>query len=221
MQQNVIDKFNAVTEESVEDYGKARDGGFRWMWFLQRARQKVVESGYLPQQGYLLFDARYIDSAPHVLDGLIGSVRSVENPKMRVTKTLPWEKTDIEQWKQSALSFSAMMFDAGCIAACTWGFEEGFDPLKENAPAAVFGDVGFLGMRGKSLEFLRTLVGENAADLAAEIGDCACSHLYADKNIVERAFKEPVKLREAYFRGVCAAAYIAGATFAKLLAQQG
>lgn len=221
MKQEVIDKYNAVTDASNEDYRKARDGGFFWMWFAERIRGKVMDSGYLPQRGVMLFEARYINSAERVLDGLLGSFRSVEGPNVRATRVQPWERTDLEQWRQMALLFSVMMFDAGCIAAHTWGHEEGFDPLVENAPAAIFGDVGFLGIRDKSLGFLRTVGGESACELAGEIGDCACSHLYADQNFVERAFKEPVKLREAYFRGVCKAAYVAGAVFAQMAAGAG
>lgn len=220
MQQKVIDQFNAVTDESVEDYCKARDGAFQWTWFLERARRKAMASGYLPQRGILFFEPRYIDSASQVLEGMLASVRAVENPNTRATKGRPWERTDLEEWKQMALSFSVMMFDAGCIAALTWGHEEGFDPLKENAPAAVFGDVGFLGICEKALTFIRTLGGEEAVKLMEEIGDCTCSHLYADKNFVERAFRESPELREAYFRGVCQAAYVAGATFAKMVAER-
>ena len=110
MKQEVVDKFNAVTDVSVEDYCKARDGGFRWEWFLQRARAKVVASGMLPQSGVLIFEPRYIDSADAVLNGLLASLNSAEKPSARVMKMSPWGETDIERWKQLALSFSAMMF---------------------------------------------------------------------------------------------------------------
>ena len=110
MKQEVVDKFNAVTDVSVEDYCKARDGGFRWEWFLQRARAKVVASGMLPQSGVLIFEPRYIDSADAVLNGLLASLNSAEKPSARAMKMSPWGETDIERWKQLALSFSAMMF---------------------------------------------------------------------------------------------------------------
>ena len=218
MKQEVIDKFNAVTDEAVEDYCKARDGGFCWLWFLERARLKIMESGYLPQQGTALIDARYNNSADAVLDGLLCAARSVESPAIRATKAQPWEGGDLERWKQGLLAFSAMMFDAGCVAAYTRGYEDGFDPVEANASAAIFGDVGFTGLRGKASAFLQEVGGEQSKDLAGEIGDCACSHLYADRHIVECAFKEGAALREAYFRGVCKAAYVVGALFAEFVA---
>ena len=150
MKQEVIDRFNAVTDESVEDYCRARDGGFSWLWFLDRARMKIMESGFLPQQGVAMIEARYGNTADSVLDGLLGAVMSVERPTIRATKTQPWEIGDLEQWKQQLLSFSAMMFDAGCVAAYTRGYEDGFDPVEANAPAAIFGDVGFDGLRDKA-----------------------------------------------------------------------
>ena len=223
MKQEVIDKFNAVTDASVEDYGKARDGGFHWMWFMNRAREKVVASGFLPQQGFLMFEPRYIDTADKVLDGLLASMKSVGNPNVRVAKREAWNQPEVEQWKQMAMSVSATMFDAGVVAALTRGYEEGFDPVVENAPAAIFGDVGFLGLRNKMIAFVKELGGEEAFNLAAEIGDCACSHLYADQHFTECVFKDTPEKREAYFRGVCKAAYIAGAVFAGFIcsAEQG
>ena len=221
MKQEVVDKYNAVTDAANEDYAKSRDGGFFWLWFMERARGKVADSGFLPQNGFLIFEPRYIESADAVLDGLLASVKSVEGPNIRATKVQLWERTDLEQWRQLALSFSVMMFDAGCVAAHILGYEKGFDPLWENAPAAIFGDVGFIGLRDKSLSFLRTVGGEDAVDLACEIGDCTCAHLYADRNLVERVFKETPELRESFLRGVCKAAYVAGATFAKMVAGRG
>jgi len=215
MKQEVIDKFNAVTDESVEDYCKAKEGGFRWLWFLARARGKIVESGYLPQNGSALIAARYGNSADAVLDALLAAARSLESPSSFSVGTPPWERVNIEEWKQLALSFSVMMFDAGCVAGLTWGIDDEDDPLVEDAPWAIFGDVGFVGLRQKAMSFLDEVGGELAKSLAGEIGDCACSHLYADKNILECAFKEGAALREAYFRGVCKAAYIVGAVFAE------
>ena len=218
MKQEVIDKFNAVSEDSVEDYCKARDGGFCWLWFLDRARQKIVDSGYLPQAGTAMIQARYGNSADAVLDGLLAAYTSVGEPSRRSVRLRPWEGGDAEQWRQLALEFSAMMFDAGCVAALTLGYEEGFDPLAQNAPAAIFGDVGFLGLRDKAMSFVRAIGGDGAVEIQDEVGDCACSHLYADRHIVDHAFKEGSKLREAYFRGVCKAAYIVGAVFAEQVA---
>ena len=222
MKPEVINRFNAVTEESVEDYGKAKDGGFQWTWFLDRARRKAMESGYLPQHGYLMFEPRYIDTADAVLDGLLAAVHSVDGPDIRSTRVQPWERQDLEEWRQLLLTFSAMMFDAGCIAAQTWGFEPGFDPLLENAPMAVFGDLGFFNLRNKAISFFRKL-GLSDADIqmAGEIGDFCVSHFHADRNFVDRAFKESADLRERYFRGVCKAAYIAGAAFVKTIHQDG
>ena len=217
MKQEVIDKFNAVTHASVEDYGKARDEGFQWTWFMNRAREKAVASGLLPQQGFFMFEARYVNSADKVLDGIIASMKSVERPNARVTGREPWNMPEVEQWKQMAMTTSAMMFDAGVVAALTFGYEEGFDPVVENAPAAIFGDVGFLGLRNKMLSFVQELGGDQAVDIVAEIGDCACSHLYADQHFTECVFKDKPEMRKAYFRGVCKAAYIAGAVFAKFV----
>lgn len=221
MKQEVIEKFNAVTDETVEDYCRAREGGFQWTWFLDRARRKAIDSGFLPRNGFLLFEPRYIDSAERVLDGLIASMKSVEGPNVRATKVEPWERTELEQWKQLALSFSALSFDAGCVAALTLGHEEGFDPLEGNAPAAIFGDVGFLGLGKKAVDFVTAVGGESAAALLPEVADCCVSHLYADEHITGCAFKEAGKLREAFFRGVCKAAYVAGATFVKMASAQG
>ena len=145
MKQELIDKFNAVTDETVEDYCKAKDGGFCWLWFLERARLKIMESGYLPQQGTALIDARYNNSADAVLDGLLCAARSVESPAIRATKAQPWEGGDLERWKQGLLAFSAMMFDAGCVAAYTRGYEDGFDPVEANAPAAILATWGLRG----------------------------------------------------------------------------
>ena len=75
MKQELIEKFNAVTDETVEDYCKAKDGGFCWLWFLERARLKIMESGYLPQRGTALIDARYNNSADAVLNGLLCAAR--------------------------------------------------------------------------------------------------------------------------------------------------
>ena len=221
MKQEVIDKFNAVTDESVEDYCKARDGGFCWLWFMERIRGKAVASGFLPEQGSLVFEPRYIDSADAVLNGISDSMRSVESPSIAATQGEAWEQNEVEQWKQVAMGTSALMFDAGIVAALTRGYEADYDPLRVNAPAAIFGDVGFLGLRGKSINFLREIGGDAADELAGEIGDCACSHLYADQHITECVFKDTAEKREQYFRGVCKAAYVAGAVFAQMIAARG
>ena len=221
MKQEVIDKFNAVTEESVKDFCRAREGGFFWLWFFERIRMKAVASGFLPERGALVIPPRYPDSAEKVLEGISDSMRSVPNASTLASSRKAWERDDVEQWKQLAMGTSAMMFDAGVVAALTRGYEEGFDPIRGNAPAAIFGDVGFLGLRDKAVNFLREIGGDEAVELAGEIGDCACSHLYADRHITECVFKDSAEKREQYFRGVCKAAYVAGAVFAEMVASRG
>jgi len=110
------------------------------------------------------------------------------------------------------------MFDAGVIAACTKGACEGFDPVVENGAASLFGDVGFLGLREKSIGFAKFFGGDDAQKVMEVVGNAACVNLFWDKSNSEAVFKLSKRVREQYFRNSCKAAYVAGAVFAERLA---
>jgi len=215
--QEMTEKFND-SMENFELYQKALGAGFPWMHFFERIRAKVVALGYLPEQGAMVIVPRYQTSADKVLDGLMRSMESVANPGQMTQMLLPWEDSDMERWKQMLCCASASMFDAGVIAAYTKGEGEGFDPIVENGAASLFGDVGFLGLREKSIGFIKFFGGDDAQKVMEVVGNAACVNLFWDKSNSEAVFKLSKRVREQYFRNSCKAAYVAGAIFAEHIA---
>ena len=215
--QEMTSKFNDSVE-NFDLYQKALGTGFPWMHFFERIRSKVIALGYLPQEGAMVIGARYQTSGDKVLCGLLASMESVADPVHITTMLLPWEDADLERWKQMLCCASASMFDAGVIAAYTKGNTEAFDPVVENGAASLFGDVGFLGLREKSVSFVKHFAGDEGVKIMEVIGNAACVNLYWDKANSEAVFKLSKRVRERYFRNSCKAAYVAGAIFAEFIA---
>ena len=215
--QEMTAKFNDSVE-NFELYQKALGAGFPWMHFFERIRSKVVALGYLPQEGAMIIGARYETSGDKVLSGLLAGMESVADPAHMATMMLPWEDADLGRWKQMLCCVSASMFDAGVIAAYTKGDREEFDPIVENGAASLFGDVGFLGLRDKSIGFIKYMTGEEGVKIMEVIGNAACVNLYWDKTNSEAVFKLSKRVREQYFRNASKAAYVAGAIFAEYIA---
>lgn len=216
-EQEMTKRFNDSIE-NFELYQKALGSGFPWMHFFERIRAKVIALGYLPEQGSMLISPRYSTSGDKVLEGLLRSMESVAKPDQVTQMLLPWEDVDLERWKQMLCCASASMFDAGVVAAYTHGAGEGYDPVVENGAASLFGDVGFLGLREKSVGFIKFFGGDDAQKIMEVVGNAACVNLFWDKKNSEAVFKLSKRMREQYFRNSCKAAYVAGAIFAEQVA---
>jgi len=217
MNQNVIEKFNACTADNDVAYDRACAAGFPWLYFMDRAQGKARASGYLPESGQLLFEARYVNSADQVVKAVFAGIESVGDAHTLVGWCTPWLDTDIQRWKEVICSLSCTAFDAGVVAAFTKAHATEEDPIVMNGAWSIFGDVGFMGLRTKSLALVGEVGGEEAKTLMGEIGDCSCLHVFADRTISDRVFKSAAPIREAYVRNACKAAYLAGAVFGEKL----
>lgn len=216
--EKMMKKFNEPTSENVQRFEKAKAANFPWMYFFERIRAKVVAEGLLPQDGFLVVEPRYLDSAEDILNDLLASVSSVGSPSYRSVSRKPWN-LKLEDWKTVLCSMSASMFDAGIVAALTKGEDASFDPVLSYAGVAIFGDVGLAGLRAKSTRFVKEIAGGAGVTLMGTIGNDACVNLYWDQWNSEHAYKLDEPLREAYFTNSSYAAYFAGVCFAEKLVE--
>ena len=206
-------RFNAPTPENIEAFNRAKAAEFPWQYFSDRIRMKLMAQGLLPQSGCIVHLPRYLDSANRVLDEMLRGYESVADPSRKSQLMVPWEERDVETWKQFLCAISASMFDAGVVAACTHGKDASFDPVVEDGGLAIFGDVGVLGLQNKAISFVRHLVGEEGVRVMETVGNDACVNLYWDKRNSEEVFRLTSRMRQAYCRSSCKAAYLAGANF--------
>lgn len=210
-------RFNAPTPENIEAFNRAKAAEFPWQYFSERIRLKAMAQGLLPQSGCIVHLPRYLDSAYRVLDEMLRGYESVADPSRKSQMMVPWEEKCVEPWKQFLCAISASMFDAGVVAACTYGKDAAFDPVVEDGGLAIFGDVGVLGLRNKAISFVRHLAGDEGVRLMATVGNDACVNLYWDKRNSEEAFGLTSRMRQAYCRNSCKAAYLAGANFIEII----
>lgn len=215
MKQELIEKYNNPTLRAISGYNHAREANFPCVYFTDRIRCKLMDSGYLPQRGTMVIPARYTNSAANVTQGFLSSIESVGAPREQAGLAAPWLDMDEKRWCELCCGLTSNLFDAGIVAALTRGNVSSFDPIVKNGGLSIWGDVGYVGLRAKATSFINQVGGKDAAGLTAEIGDCALLHLYADEWLVKRAFKEQFDLRERFLRGACEAAYIAGAVYAE------
>lgn len=206
-------RFNALTPENIEAFNRAKAAEFPWQYFSDRIRMKLMAQCLLPQSGCIVHLPRYLDSANRVLDEMLRGYESVADPSRKSQLMVPWEEKYVETWKQFLCAISASMFDAGVVAAGTYGKDASFDPVVEDGGLAIFGDVGVLGLRNKAISFVRHLAGEEGVSLMATVGNDACVNLYWDKRNSEEVFSLASRMRQAYCRNSCKAAYLAGANF--------